>query len=132
MSRHNYSQYSSKKHNPDKNTNTFTEVDNENVVTPEISEGIDNVAEPVITTTAPEVEIDVPAPKSESVTGVVANCAKLNVRANPRSTADVVCVLDATTEVEVNVDNSTDEWVNVHTASGITGYCMRKFIDVNL
>lgn len=68
----------------------------------------------------------------ELVDGVVVGCAKLNVRAEPSIAADVVCVLDAMAELEVDVTNSNNEWVKVITAIGVEGYCMRKFIDVHL
>lgn len=119
MSRHNYTQYSK---NNDK---------------PKVEETIAPVApveteEVVVINTAPEIKMEaeptVTAPIS--VTGEVANCAKLNVRANPDATAAVVCVINAKAEVEVDVEHSNDEWLNVKTAAGDVGYCMRKYIEI--
>lgn len=117
MSKHNYTQYSKK---------------NENYVAPAIEEevkAVDTVVEPVVET---EPEIVETKPETVTVTGTVVNCAKLNVRAEANATADVVCVLDAASEIEINVNKSTAEWFSVCSATGIEGFCMRKFIQADL
>ena len=68
----------------------------------------------------------------ETVAGIVANCAKLNVREEPDLDAKIVCVLDVMSEIEIDVAKSTDEWFKVCTAIGVEGYCMRKFVDAYL
>lgn len=111
MAKHNYTQYS-KKNNVVENT------------------------EKVVETTIPEVELveetveTVTLPKT--VEGVVVNCAKLNVREEASLDSDVVAVLDAMSEIEINVNESTSEWFKICTATGIEGYCMRKFVDAYL
>lgn len=62
--------------------------------------------------------------------GVVSNCKKLNVRAEPDVDADVVCIIDEGTEVSIDMIESTDEFYAVYLVSGVEGYCMRKFIAV--
>lgn len=64
----------------------------------------------------------------EIVTGVVANCAKLNVRNTPKLGGEIVGVLDAGSEVEIFVDESTDTFFKVKTGD-IEGYCMKMYID---
>ena len=140
MSRHNYSQYSNNKRNVDVDTiNTAmnpitadpvtTVVDND-AMAPEIKMVVENVetsATPVLMCeTVDTVTL------SETVTGVVTNCAKLNVRAKPSIESDVVCVLDAMSEIEINITEFIDEWLSVCIAAGIKGYCMRKFVDVHM
>lgn len=66
------------------------------------------------------------------VEGHVAGCAKLNVRADASLFADVVCVLDVMSEIMIDVNKSTKDWLYVCTATGIEGYCMRKFVDARL
>ncbi len=117
MSKHNYSQYSNNKFK--------NEVVEDEIVTEEV----DEVTEPEIVVVEETVEtVTLP----ETVTGTVANCTKLNVRVKPNATADVVCVLDANTEVKIDVDKSDNEWFCVNTAAGIEGYCMRKFMKASL
>ena len=133
MSKHNYNQYSNRKNN--RETFVGDETVNETNITPETPEVkmevvnelpaqtpvIDVVQETVDTVTLPE-----------TVTGTVVNCAKLNVRAEASANAEVVDVLAVNTEIEINVEKSNNEWFNVCTASGINGYCMRKFVNANL
>lgn len=132
MSKHNYSQHYSKK-NYDNNT-SIPAVDTvvEIVETaPEFKMEVETVemiepSETFVVETAETVALP------ETVTGVVAGCKKLNVRAEPNMTAEILFVLDASTEIEIDPAKSTSEWLNVCTAAGIEGYCMRKFVDAHL
>ena len=123
MSKHNYSQYSKKKHNDEVKSTVkqedFLIVDDlvETVEAPEVK----MVVETVDTVVLPK-----------TVTGFVANCSKLNVRVQPAAGADVVCILENATEIVINLDNSTDEWFSVCTAAGVEGFCMRKFVNAKL
>lgn len=132
MSNHNYSQYSNKKNNNNKKHNNPkpVQVAHKDDVIPEATSTIDlDVAQPNVnlvqetvgTVTLPEV-----------VEGSVINCAKLNVRAEPNINAEIVCVLDVMSEIEIDVSKSTSEWLKICTATGIDGYCMRKFVDARL
>jgi len=131
MSKHNYTQYSNNK--KDKENKPVEEEVVIDVSEPVIEETI--VEEPVINET-PEIALVEETVETvalpEAVKGVVVNCTKLNVRANPNSDAEVVCVLDAASEIEIDVDKSINEWFYVCTAVGIEGYCMRKFVDASL
>ena len=123
MSNHNYSQYSNKKNN---NQNHNHSNPNLNKI-PEVA--IVEPPKPVVNLVEETVEtVKLP----ETVTGVVANCGKLNVRVAPNPMADIVCVLNAQTEVVINVAESTDDWFSICTAAGIEGYCMRQYIDARL
>lgn len=124
MSKHNYSQYSDKKN---KNIESTQEV-----VETEVIESPEIAVTPAVVDAIPEIDGTVTPAKVETVVGTVANCAKLNVRAKASATADVLCVLDAASEITVNVAKSNKEWVSVCTATGVEGYCMRKFVDVSL
>lgn len=66
----------------------------------------------------------------EPVVGVVTDCTKLNVRENPAADAAVVAVIDASTELVIIVEESTDTFFKICTASGIEGYCVKKFITI--
>ena len=121
MAKHNYSQYSNKKKpkNPDALVDKV-KMEDEPVV----------IMGPIVTSpTVKDVETVAP---SKTVEGVVVNCAKLNIRTEPSIDGDIVCVLDVTSEIEINIDKSTREWFSVCTASGVEGYCMRKFVDACL
>jgi uncharacterized protein YgiM (DUF1202 family) len=124
MSRHNYSQYS-KNNNEDTtvSVNELTPLAEEKTVVPAAEDPteIKMVVETVETVTLPKI-----------VTGVVANCQKLNIRMEPNTDAEIVTVLNAGTEIEINVDESNDKWFSICTVSGVKGYCMRKFVNAHL
>lgn len=61
-------------------------------------------------------------------TGMVTECLKLNVRKEPSADGEVLAIIDALSEVKVDVDESTDDFYKVCTAAGIEGFCMRKYI----
>lgn len=81
------------------------------------------------------ITVQVPRPvveeeQNEPVIGIVTDCLKLNVRENPDPKALVVAVIDTSTELAVIEEESTKEFFKVCTASGIEGYCMKKFITI--
>ena len=91
----------------------------EPVETAEVVEPIE-VVEPAIDT----VIETVPAPKIGRVFG----CTSLNVRKAPKTNATVICTINCHAEVEIDELESTDDFYKICTASGIEGYCMKKFI----
>ena len=91
----------------------------EPVETAEVVEPIEAV-EPAIDT----VIDTVPAPKIGRVFG----CTSLNVRKAPKTNATVICTINCHAEVEIDELESTDDFYKICTASGIEGYCMKKFI----
>lgn len=64
------------------------------------------------------------------VSGVVTDCLKLNVRKNPSADAEVLAIVDALSNVMVDMDASTDAFYKVYTETGVQGYCMKKYIDI--
>lgn len=137
MANHNYSQYSNKKNNGNK-PKTYMPVESIDQPTikkpqsPEVKmevERNDVAIAPEIKFVKETVET-VSLPKT--VEGVVVNCLKLNVRDEPSKDAKVVCVLDAMTEIKIDVTKSTPDWFKITTAIGAEGYCMRKFVDAYL
>lgn len=62
--------------------------------------------------------------------GVVENCTRLNVRKEPNTEAEVVCVLTVPSEVTINEKESTEDFYKICTAAGAEGFCMKKFIRI--
>ena len=134
MSNHNYSQYSNNKkkknYNKPKVEETVVDETVTTVAAPvepveikmeSVEPAVDLVAETVETVTLPE-----------TVTGTVANCSKLNVRAKPAIDAEVLTVLNGSSEIEIDPARSTGEWLKITTAAGVDGFCMRKFVNAKL
>lgn len=138
MSKHNYSQYSNKKkRDGNEKTNPFANVNktaaNVEPLTVKMAVERSETAHASAESTVEPVVLMGPIETiPETVTGIVANCAKLNVRSEPDITSDIVCVLDVTSEIEINVNESNGEWFKICTATGVEGYCMRKFVEAQL
>lgn len=59
----------------------------------------------------------------------VVNCRQLNMREQPSADAKILCVINESTPIKVNVLDSTQDFYKV--IMGRTeGYCMKKFIEV--
>lgn len=123
MSKHNYSQYSKKY-----NDNVVEESKPAIPVVEETPAEVKMVAEPIETAA---IKPEIPKVEPKAVTGVVANCSKLNVRSKPAVDAEVVTILDIKSEVKIDMARSNSEWFKITTAAGVEGYCMRKFVVVN-
>ena len=105
MGHKNYSMFSRKVEN-DKNVN-------------------EEVKEPAIATAG---LAQVAEPKQDKIIGIVDDCDRLNVRAKPDKDSAVLCVIDKTAVLDIDINNSTDEFYKVVTSVGIEGYCMKRFI----
>lgn len=68
--------------------------------------------------------------KVEPKFGVVNGCEKLNIRVKPNVKAEILCVVDAGSELMIDSANSTDGWFNVFTKAGIEGFCMKEYISI--
>lgn len=72
--------------------------------------------------------VDLAEPKP--VLGIVSGCTKLNVRKKPSKLgySGVAAVIDEDDELEIYLDESTEDWYKVLTEDGVSGYCMKKFV----
>lgn len=61
--------------------------------------------------------------------GIVTDCKKLNIRKEPAKVdGNIVCEVEAGTELMIDLPNSTNEWYHVYNSSGLDGFCMKEFI----
>lgn len=86
---------------------------------------VDDSAEIVEDTPVTEVVEEV-----AEIFGVVTDCLRLNIREEPTKDSAVVTILTCLDELKIDLDNSTDDWYAVCTASGVGGFCMKKFVAV--
>lgn len=119
MGNKNYSKHFKFNNNRNKNAN------NEEV-TKVINQEVENVNEEVSTLEINQTVDNI----IETISGVVTGCAKLNVRKGPSKDAEVLCIINESSPVVVKITESTEDFHKVITASGIEGYCMKKFINV--
>lgn len=97
----------------------------------ETAEPVEQVSEAsfeTITVHVPRPEVE--EKQNEPVVGIVTDCAKLNVREEASSASAVVAVINASTELVIIEEESTKDFFKICTASGIEGYCMKKFITI--
>lgn len=92
----------------------------------------EKLVEAPVTNTEDAVILGVDLAEPKIVTGIVSGCAKLNVRKKPakHGYSGVAEVIDVDSELELDLENSTEEWYKVRTESGVTGYCMKKFVTI--
>lgn len=92
-----------------------------------------NYENPVVDDSAEIVE-DTPVIETDEkvaeVFGVVTDCLRLNIREEPAKDSAVMAIVTCLDELKIDPDNSTDDWYAVCTASGVEGFCMKKFVAV--
>ena len=64
------------------------------------------------------------------ISGKIIDCDFLNVREQASVDANVVCLIGKDDEVMINKNESTEDFYKVCTATGIEGYCMKRFIAI--
>ena len=122
----------SNKNFKNQNRRNYNQYANKEETTPveEIEESIDTtetVEETEVVTEETEViEDKTPDEVPKPVYGVV-NCSKLNVRRGPSIDTASLCIVEGGSKLDIEQFN--EEWLKVLTEDGISGYCMRKFID---
>jgi hypothetical protein len=62
--------------------------------------------------------------------GVVTDCVRLNVREDPESNASIVGSINVSTELVIDIAESTDDFYKVITSAGIEGFCMKRYITI--
>ena len=131
QNRRNYNQYANKPESEQVKEETVEKVIEpveetvEEVIEP-AEETVEEVIEPVEETV--EEVIEVKEQSTEVAFGKV-NCSKLNVRKEPSINSVPLCIIEHGTRMEISEFNG--EWVKILTPDGVSGYCMREFIDLD-
>ena len=115
QNRRNYNQYANKPKPEQVKEETVEEV-----IEP-VEETVEEVIEPVEETVEEENPTEVAFGK--------VNCSKLNVRKEPSIHSNPLCIVEHGTRMEISEFDG--EWVKILTSDGVSGYCMRKFIDLD-
>ena len=122
----------SNKNFKNQNHRNYNQYANKKETTPveEIEESIDTTEmveeNEVVTEETEVIEDKTPDEVPKPVYGVV-NCSKLNIRRGPSIDTASLCVVEGGSKLDIEQYN--EEWLKVLTEDGISGYCMRKFID---
>lgn len=122
----------SNKNFKNQNRRNYNQYANKEETTPveEIEESIDTTEtveeNEVVTEETEVIEDKTPDEVPKPVYGVV-NCSKLNIRRGPSIDTTSLCIVEGGSKLDIEQFN--EEWLKVLTEDGISGYCMRKFID---
>lgn len=122
----------SNKNFKNQNRRNYNQYANKEETTPveEIEESIDTTEtveeNEVVTEETEVIEDKTPDKVPKPVYGVV-NCSKLNIRRGPSIDTTSLCIVEGGSKLDIEQFN--EEWLKVLTEDGISGYCMRKFID---
>ena len=122
----------SNKNFKNQNRRNYNQYANKEETTPveEIEESIDTTEtveeNEVVTEETEVIEDKTPDEVPKPVYGVV-NCSKLNIRRGPSIDTASLCIVEGGSKLDIEQFN--EEWFKVLTEDGISGYCMRKFID---
>ena len=131
QNRRNYNQYANKQEPDQAKKETVKEVIEpveetvEEIIEP-AEETVEEVIEPV--EEAIEEVTEVEENPTEVAFGKV-NCSKLNVRKEPSIHSTPLCIIEHGTRMEISEFDG--EWAKILTPDGVSGYCMRKFIDLD-
>ena len=120
QNRRNYNQYANK---PE--SEQVKEEAVEEVIEP-VEEAVEEVIEPVEEAVEEVAEVE---EKSTEVAFGKVNCSKLNVRKEPSIHSNPLCIVEHGTRMEISEFDG--EWVKILTPDGVSGYCMRRFIDLD-
>ena len=122
----------SNKNFKNQNRRNYNQYANKEETTPveEIEESIDTtetVEENEVVTEETEVIEDKTLDEVPKTVYGVVNCSKLNIRRGPSIDTTSLCIVEGGSKLDIEQYN--EEWLKVLTEDGISGYCMRKFID---
>ena len=65
------------------------------------------------------------------IEGIVTNCTSLNIRKEPSVDSDILCFVRVGTTLMIDESTSTEDWYNVYTAAGMSGFCMKNYVRVS-
>ena len=122
----------SNKNFKNQNRRNYNQYANKEETTPveEIEESIDTTEtveeNEVVTEETEVIEDKTPDEVPKPIYGVV-NCSKLNIRRGPSIDTASLCIVEGGSKLDIEQYN--EEWLKVLTEDGISGYCMKKFID---
>lgn len=120
----NYSKFSQKKENVN-----LEEIFPETEVV-EVDANQEPIMDPVVEAEAEKVQEIVEESQEVKTIGFVDGCECLRVRKESNVDSEELCVIDKSSEVVIDLENSTEYFYKVTTSEGVEGYCMKKFISI--
>lgn len=60
----------------------------------------------------------------------IVNCIRLHIHAEPNLESEIVCKVRYLTEVEIDLEESTEDFYKIYTAIGAEGYCEKDLLTI--
>lgn len=60
----------------------------------------------------------------------IVNCLRLHIFSEPKLESDIVCKVRYLTEVEIDLNESTEDFYKIYTAIGAEGFCQKDLITI--
>lgn len=68
--------------------------------------------------------------KTEDMLIGVVNCLRLHIYSEPSLDSEIVCKVRYSTEVEINLAESTEDFYKIYTAIGAEGFCQKDLVTI--
>lgn len=68
--------------------------------------------------------------KTENMPIGVVNCLRLHIHSEPNLESEIVCKVRYSTEIIIDLDNSTDDFYKIYTAIGAEGFCQKDLVTI--
>lgn len=74
---------------------------------------------------------EAPVEVKKNRTGHITGCELLNVRKEPSTFSPVIALLTSSDSVTIQEKDSVSDFFKVTTNKGVSGYCMKKYIEID-
>lgn len=68
--------------------------------------------------------------KTEAMPTGIVNCLRLHIFSEPSLESEIVCKIRYLTEVEIDLNNSTEDFYKIYTAIGAAGFCQKNLVTI--
>lgn len=68
--------------------------------------------------------------KTETMPIGVVNYLRLHIYSEPNLESEIICKIRYSTEVVIDLDNSTDDFYKIYTAIGAEGFCQKDLVTI--
>lgn len=68
--------------------------------------------------------------KTKSMPIGVVNCLRLHIYSEPNLESEIVCKVRYLTNLEIDLENSTEDFYKICTAVGAEGFCQKNLITI--
>lgn len=60
----------------------------------------------------------------------IANCLRLHIHSEPTLESEIICKVRYLTELDIDMEHSTEDFYKVCTAIGAEGFCQKELVTI--